>query len=109
MLGPQKAVSTRDRRVLLPFSRHASASSRMRSFYCAVNRRRFARSGTSGSGLVVLEIPRGTSKTKDRSLPLSTIWVFDLILRCPLRPIYYNKLGGKIVSLYIGTQCMARN
>ena len=64
--------------------------------YRAVNRRRFARAGTSGSGLGDVEVPRGTSTTRDPLLPLSPTSTLDLISSSPLRPIYDVKLGREL-------------
>ena len=81
-------TSRRSRAPTSPGARQASASYRTRNLYRAVNRRRSARAGTSGSGLL---------------LPFSPISILDTISPSPLRPIYDIKPGGGVVSLDIGT------
>ena len=92
-----KPPSRRNNAPTSPASRPASSNTQ--SVYCDVKRSRFARSRTSGSGLVVLGVPCGTSTTKDRCLPLSAPCVLDLISCSTLRPIYYIKIGENVVSL----------
>ena len=94
--------SRRSKAPTSPGARQASASSRIRSFSCALKCRRLALSGTSGSGRgAALEGPplrSGPSSDPCSARPLSV-----LIAHSPCRPPYNTKLGSESVSLYIGT------